>query len=76
MTTIITSATLLLSFLALIIDPSCAFSPVKGSAATKRTTFASSLLASISADDTELQPVRKVAIIGSGICGLSLAHAL
>mmetsp|Transcript_12433 Transcript_12433/g.18647 ORF Transcript_12433/g.18647 Transcript_12433/m.18647 type:complete len:544 (-) Transcript_12433:2295-3926(-) len=80
MMTIITSATMgrvavLLSFLALIIDPSCAFSPVKGSAATKRTTFASSLSASISAN-TELQPVRKVAIIGSGICGLSLAHAL
>lgn len=65
--------TLLLSLLALTINSSCAFSPVK--TFTKPSSFASSLSASISADN-ELQPVRKVAIIGSGICGLSLAHAL
>lgn len=56
----------------LTINSSCAFSLVKG--ATKRTTFASRL--SASSENNELQPVRKVAIIGSGICGLSLAHAL
>lgn len=64
---------LLLSLLALMIDSSCAFSPVKSF--TKQSSFASSLSASTSTDN-ELQPVRKVAIIGSGICGLSLAHAL
>jgi len=56
-----------------MIDSSCAFSPAKSF--TERSSSASSLSASISTDN-ELQPVRKVAIIGSGICGLSLAHAL
>jgi len=81
---------LLLALLSLIIiELSCAFSQAKISTAThssafnptKKVTSKISLSALSSRESAanksiELQPVRKVAIIGSGICGLSLAHAL
>jgi len=81
---------LLLALLSLIIiELSCAFSQAKISTAThssafnptKKVTSKISLSAlssreSVANKSIELQPVRKVAIIGSGICGLSLAHAL
>ena len=68
-------AALLLGLLLLMIDSSSAFSPVKGAAATEPTTSSSSLRES-AADNNIIRPVRKVAIIGAGIAGLSLAHAL
>lgn len=68
-------ALLLLALLSLtIIDSSCAFSQVKSAA--KKITSTSFSASSELAANNELQPVRKVAIVGSGICGLSLAHAL
>ena len=71
---------LLLALLPLILlDSSCAFSQAKkGLASTKLTSSLSASRESSTADIElqQLQPVRKVAIIGSGICGLSFAHAL
>ena len=62
---------MLMAALAVIIDSSCAFNQINHGVA-KRTT----LSASQTNTETDLQPVRKVAVVGSGICGLSLAHAL
>lgn len=68
---------LLLGLLVLSIEPSSAFSPTKGSVEQRFFASPSALqVASVSSADNTLQPVKRVAIVGAGIAGLSLAHAL
>ncbi len=66
----------LLLGLVLSIEPSCAFSPTKGSVEQRFFASPSALQAVQSSVDNTLQPVKRVAIVGAGIAGLSLAHAL
>lgn len=63
--------------LVLSIEPSHAFSPTKGGSVEQRFFASPSALQAVqSSVDNTLEPVKRVAIVGAGIAGLSLAHAL